>query len=66
MPAGFIDELCEPDQLLQRAQEKLLSLSELPAKTFAETKLRLHHGLLEQLDAAIAADREDFKRMFGG
>lgn len=56
--AGFLDEVVEPARFQDRAEEVALKLSHLNRKAHASTKRKVRKALLEELDRAIALDRE--------
>lgn len=52
---GFVDELCEPAELAQRARAVALELAAIPARSFALTKERLRAPAREFLEPRMRA-----------
>lgn len=48
---GIVDEICEPEALLNRACEVALSYAETPRESFAITKLQLRNVVMERAAA---------------
>ena len=57
--AGFLDEVTTPDEVVTRAIEVAQGFAEqLDAKAYAATVRNLRGGLLGEMDAAVASDRD--------
>ncbi len=52
---GLVDEVVEPERLMERALEVARSLSAVPAKVFAITKLQIRQPCLDRLAAVSPA-----------
>jgi len=63
--AGFLDRVVAEEQLAAEARVTATRLSKLMMKAHAATKLLARERLLNDLDAAMAADRETYKAMMG-
>ena len=60
--AGFLDEVAEPDDLLQSARNKAIVLAKLDRKAFRQTKLRSRKRLIREIRWAVAKDFVDLIR----
>ena len=61
--AGFLDQVQEPDQVVQAARAEAARLGKLPRQAFVETRSRLRGASLEQIEATLESD---MAAMFGG
>ncbi|UAW98292.1 crotonase/enoyl-CoA hydratase family protein [Halopseudomonas nanhaiensis] len=53
MDAGFLDELCPPDQLLERARSKVKALATLDRQAYRETRRLLNAPLREAIGQSL-------------
>ncbi len=58
---GALDELAEPGGLRARTREVADGLTKLDPSAQRATKAQLHRSVLEDMDAALEADRKDFE-----
>lgn len=58
---GLVDEVAEPDVVLERATERAIALAQIPARTFALTKRTFVGPVLDRVRAAavLTADVQD-------
>jgi enoyl-CoA hydratase len=56
LAAGFLDQLCAPDQVLDQARAQMAQLVSLDANAYGETKRRLRQPLLQALEQAFALE----------
>lgn len=61
VPAGFLDEVVEPDAVVARAHEVARHAAGLDLAAHAATKQRVRRPTLDALRAAIEADRADLE-----
>jgi len=58
LAVGFVDELVEPERLLDRAVAAARQLSDIPIRTFALTKRALTEPVLERVRASAGSDED--------
>jgi len=56
LEAGILDELCRPDELLERAAALAISASSLPCSGFEKIKRQLRAAVLHKVEAALAGE----------
>jgi enoyl-CoA hydratase len=56
LAVGLVDEVCSPDELLERALNKAGKMALLPPQAFTLTKRQLHAPALERIAAGAAHD----------
>jgi enoyl-CoA hydratase len=64
--AGFLDRVVEASELQREAEAAATQLASLNADAHAASKLRAREPALTALRAAIEADDDDLRVLFGG
>ena len=64
LQAGFIDEVCSPENLMKTAMDKASEFMNLNLSSHKETKLRLREHLLKDLRTAIERDAHHWAQSY--